>query len=432
MAPEREILMREFMIIVEGALPDTVYHGTILRKWESPAGGTDGGILFLTKSRDEAESYADQAYEQGCITELNDDGEFPYDAGAAPVIISFDFTQLLKTPGLEFDHDWGWADAPEGATWQQSLEAVGSFVMTGFTEAHKSLAKVELAYPEYHAEKTALLESFGLDDIKPKIFTNPSAGTLQGIITNVMRNRKKLEIAMKEHGATLGLYDARDADDMVVRGSITPDGRILIGDAFLVIHNDFYDHDGNRPPLIDFYINDKNIIVVSDSGGRSREGRDALDRAADKWGMFVSGRLYEAWIGDHQQGPYESSSIYIDPDRQELRRVLAGSRYQELRAILTPNHLYIWDGGAFAHHDFPEEHLRDEDKGIETLKGYRTSPQQGVNLYIRPSGPCDITANWDLDDFEEEERFEEIAAYTEAHPIMKRLFGNFKFQVKPD
>jgi hypothetical protein len=154
--PVVETTMRDLIMLAESAsLPEFVYHGTIMRLWTAAHTGSTN--LFLARDRDEAESYADRSYENGCQTELNDEGHFPYDPESTPIIVEFRLADLMADSTLAFDYDWGWEDAADGTTWQQSLAEVGSFVVTGFTDGHRKLGKVALAYPEYHAEQMALL-----------------------------------------------------------------------------------------------------------------------------------------------------------------------------------------------------------------------------------------------------------------------------------
>lgn len=98
--------------------------------------------MYLTNDRDEAVKYAEES--------VHSDEE-------QMIVIEFRMTDLASLP-VEFEPDWGWVDALENdlknqgkkleqlPTWQESLAAVGSFCLAGFTDAFKSHGKVTSAY----------------------------------------------------------------------------------------------------------------------------------------------------------------------------------------------------------------------------------------------------------------------------------------------
>lgn len=137
--------MRDIMILVEGRIPTTLYHGTSTIAWKK----TDETLLYLTVNREDAENYASEAAIQDVYAKYGDD--FLDDEGkekpapSQPIIITFLMDDLLKLNGIEFQPDWGW-DGAEDATWQQSLQAVGSFCVSGFQDAYKGLGKVAPAF----------------------------------------------------------------------------------------------------------------------------------------------------------------------------------------------------------------------------------------------------------------------------------------------
>lgn len=137
--------MRDIMILVESTIPTTLYHGTSTLAWKK----TDDAVLFLTVSRDDAENYASETAIEDVYNKYGDDfmdengKEKP--APSEPIIVTFQMADLLKLTGVEFQPDWGW-DGSDGATWQESIKAVGSFCIAGFQEAYKGLGKVGPAF----------------------------------------------------------------------------------------------------------------------------------------------------------------------------------------------------------------------------------------------------------------------------------------------
>lgn len=129
--------MRQFMnLVTESVLPVTVYHGTNRRVWETKA--THGEPLYLTVNRDDAENYAEEAY----VSAHDHEDPAYFDPEIAPIVVEFNLNDLLAL-GLEFHPDFGWDGASNDTTWRESLAAVGSFCVTGFTQIHKGHGKVQ-------------------------------------------------------------------------------------------------------------------------------------------------------------------------------------------------------------------------------------------------------------------------------------------------
>lgn len=118
-----------------------VYHGTNIRRWRQVS--THSTELYLATTYAEAQQYADEAYEH---SHTHEDPEYK-DQTIAPVVVIFKLDDLIKA-GLNFQPDWGWPEANEQTTWEESAKAVGSFCVDGFTEAHKQLGQVTAPYPD--------------------------------------------------------------------------------------------------------------------------------------------------------------------------------------------------------------------------------------------------------------------------------------------
>src|SRR5690606_15507512 len=103
----------------------------------------DENILYLTVQRQDAQNYATEAAIGDMYAKYGDDfmdedgNEKP--APSKAIIVTFDLAQLQALEGVQFQPDWGWHGADENTSWQQSLAAVGSFCIAGFTPAHKAL-----------------------------------------------------------------------------------------------------------------------------------------------------------------------------------------------------------------------------------------------------------------------------------------------------
>lgn len=134
--------MRKWINLFENQLlPEIVYHGTNLRVWNEQAYHDEP--LYLTNDRVEAERHAERTY---VAHHDNEDPEYK-DPNIVPIVVKFRISDLLDA-GLNFEPDWGWDMADENTTWQQSLAAVGSFCIEGFSQSHKALGKVSAAFPE--------------------------------------------------------------------------------------------------------------------------------------------------------------------------------------------------------------------------------------------------------------------------------------------
>jgi len=100
-----------------------VFHGTSERQWRRRAIGNQS--LYLATSLQDAANYA---YEAAAQDE---------NAGFAPrpLVLSIDIRDLK---GLEFEPDWGAYGVTEATTWKQTMDSVGSFVVSGAVEKYKS------------------------------------------------------------------------------------------------------------------------------------------------------------------------------------------------------------------------------------------------------------------------------------------------------
>jgi hypothetical protein len=105
-----------------------VYHGTSERAWKGlgrwKRKKSDERILYLVRDLGEAGRYA---YETAAADEL--DG---YDQ--KPLVMAIRFEDLS---GMELHPDYGWVDVTDDSTWQDSLNAVGSFSVVGDIESLK-------------------------------------------------------------------------------------------------------------------------------------------------------------------------------------------------------------------------------------------------------------------------------------------------------
>lgn len=121
--------------------PDVFYHGTSDLAWQRE----DEGILYLTMSRDDAANYADEAV-VGDFNALDIEYEEGMEMPSKPIVVEFRMSDLTAYES-GFEPDWGWADHQPGMpTWLDSLAAVGSFCISGFTSEMKKLGRVEPAF----------------------------------------------------------------------------------------------------------------------------------------------------------------------------------------------------------------------------------------------------------------------------------------------
>jgi hypothetical protein len=123
--------------LTEGALPQTVYHGTSQTFWEREGDGP----CYFTASYQDAANYALEA----CETEHYEkhQGEEIDDPTVSPIVVQFRLADLLAIPGAELEPDWGWVEGNRidgEPTWEDSLRAVGSFCIPAFHD--KQLGKV--------------------------------------------------------------------------------------------------------------------------------------------------------------------------------------------------------------------------------------------------------------------------------------------------
>lgn len=130
-------------IVTEGQrLPEMVYHGTTMKRWEQ----AEPGMLYVVDDRSDAANYAMEAGESDHYDRHQ--GEMVDDPEIVLIVVEFRLTDLLNL-GLELQPDWGWVEGratdrstwgqPE-PTWEDSLRAVGSFCIEGFN--HKELGKI--------------------------------------------------------------------------------------------------------------------------------------------------------------------------------------------------------------------------------------------------------------------------------------------------
>lgn len=127
--------MRQFINIVESdAIPEFAYHGTSLERWEPDHSGP--AELYLTSSLDTAESYA---------KEWEDEGE-------TPIVVRFRITHLLNSPHIKLEPNAEYVEQmvgldgvnPNDFTWERTLQEVGTFVASGFTDADKALGEYSI------------------------------------------------------------------------------------------------------------------------------------------------------------------------------------------------------------------------------------------------------------------------------------------------
>jgi len=117
-------------------MPQIAYHGTSDLRWDKAGPGT----LYLTVNREDAENYADEA----AVNDYPEDHEEGMAPPSTAIIVEFQMTDILALPDAQMSPDWGWGDLHEGATWQDSLAAVGSFCVEDFRA--KNLGKVTRAF----------------------------------------------------------------------------------------------------------------------------------------------------------------------------------------------------------------------------------------------------------------------------------------------
>lgn len=127
--------MRNYITILESLSKRIVYHGTSDLNWNEAISGT----LYLTASIEDARNYADEAVVSN-FYDVYDDYEEGMEMPSRPIIVQFDLDRLLKS-GLTLEPDWGWAEQLDYTpTWQESLEAVGSFSIPNFS--NKNMGKI--------------------------------------------------------------------------------------------------------------------------------------------------------------------------------------------------------------------------------------------------------------------------------------------------
>jgi hypothetical protein len=131
--------MRYLIDLMEDAeLPTLVYHGTSDKAWEAENGST----LYLTASRKDAEIYAEEAVVAD-FYELGIDWEEGMEMPSRAIVVEFPMSDLMEIQE-RFGPDWGWENAAQDTAWKDSLRAVGSFTIEGFTEKH--LGKITPAF----------------------------------------------------------------------------------------------------------------------------------------------------------------------------------------------------------------------------------------------------------------------------------------------
>lgn len=105
-----------------------VYHGTSKRAWSGlgrwKRRKSDPNLLYLVNDLGDAGVYA---YDTAAVDE--EDGHHP-----EPIVMAIEFDALK---GVELLPDYGWVDATEETTWRESLNAVGSFAISGDIESLK-------------------------------------------------------------------------------------------------------------------------------------------------------------------------------------------------------------------------------------------------------------------------------------------------------
>lgn len=125
--------MRKWIDLCENlheTLPDVLYHGTSDYQWDKQTIGT----LYLTKDRQDAALYAEEAVIAD-LDQLNVDWEEGMAMPTRAIIVEFRGTDLISLQS-RFMPDWGWDQADDSTTWQESLQAVGSFCISDFNEKH--------------------------------------------------------------------------------------------------------------------------------------------------------------------------------------------------------------------------------------------------------------------------------------------------------
>jgi hypothetical protein len=139
--------MREFINVIMEAqkrLPEIVYHGTTAAQWAS----TEPGTLYVITDRHDAANYSSEAGESEYYEKHGHEDVIVDDPEIVHIVVEFRLADLVDL-GLEFQPDWGWVEGqstdrstwgqPE-PTWEDSLQAVGSFCIADFN--HKEVGKV--------------------------------------------------------------------------------------------------------------------------------------------------------------------------------------------------------------------------------------------------------------------------------------------------
>ena len=124
-----------------------LFHGTTKLRWTTPVEKGDCR-LYVVASQAEADSYASESGEAEWDESIHIIGELEPEL----IVLKFDLEdikRLVEFGDVELEPDWGWADqvvresgGKHTPTWEESLAAVGSFCIFGFSESHKTLAIV--------------------------------------------------------------------------------------------------------------------------------------------------------------------------------------------------------------------------------------------------------------------------------------------------
>lgn len=124
--------MRKWIDLCEALnqLPDVLYHGTSNHQWDKQTTDT----LYLTRDRKDAALYAEEAVTSDFYELDGREWEEGMEMPTRAIIVEFCGTDLMFLRE-RFEPDWGW-DQAEVSTWQESLQAVGSFCISDFNEKH--------------------------------------------------------------------------------------------------------------------------------------------------------------------------------------------------------------------------------------------------------------------------------------------------------
>jgi hypothetical protein len=130
------------------------YHGTTAKSWR--ANKKSIRDLYLITSIEDARRYACDAGESEWDDDIHSEG------GLVPelIVVTFsieDIEALAATGKVELQPDWGWVRGVEQEaertglpastpTWKESMEAVGSLVVSGFSAKHKALGSIAPAF----------------------------------------------------------------------------------------------------------------------------------------------------------------------------------------------------------------------------------------------------------------------------------------------